>query len=245
MSPAQLVAYCDPVSSSMPDGSEPNSNLEPSSRPWIGVAATLLSFVFSFGIGMVSNLATGADVGNIPKAAVWMAVAFLAVLTVIVGRVFRWNERLTEGIAEDSKQAFSSAVEQTVAALEKTLPTPEKSLEDEIAEVSGSLSRTVARLRQISDKAQAFEADVKDLVAKADAARATAKLHEEDARKIALLLGSETEQRIRSEINTLKVEHERQINLLRRSGNRMALWTFVGGVVLGIVGNIVVAVLIN
>lgn len=217
--------------------------MRPSGRQWIQIGGAI-----SITAGGVFALLTELAKESTAKMPIWVTWTLLP-LFVIAGVALTvltvWTERSAKQTAEDSKQAFSSAVEQTVAALEKTLPTPEKPLEDEIAEVSGSLSRTVARLRQISDKAQAFEADVKDLVARADAARATAKLHEEDARKIALLLGSETEQRIRSEINTLKVEHERQINLLRRSGNRMALWTFVGGVVLGMIGNIVVAILIT
>jgi hypothetical protein len=141
---------------------------------------------------------------------------------------------------ESAPIAFRAAAAQAVATIEETLPASEPSLEDEIADVSGSLSATVTRLRQVSQKAEAFEAEVKDLVARAEAEKATAKLHEEDARKIALLLGAETEKRLREEIDKLTAEHVRQIDSLRKSGNRVARWTFIGGAVLGVAGNIVV-----
>jgi hypothetical protein len=35
--------------------------------------------------------------------------------------------------------------------------------------------------------------------------------------------------------------HHPRIDRLRRSDNRMALWTFAGGVVLGVIGVVVVA----
>jgi hypothetical protein len=43
-----------------------------------------------------------------------------------------------------------------------------------------------------------------------------------------LLLGAEMEKRFQEEIEKLAVEHNRQIEALRRSGNRTALWTFAG-----------------
>jgi hypothetical protein len=151
----------------------------------------------------------------------------------------------TRETANRSNEAFHAAAERAVAALEETLPASEPTLEDEIADVSASLSQTVTRLRQISNKAEASEAEVRVLVDRAEAAKVTASLHEDDARKIALLLGRETEERFRTEIVKLAEEHNRQTEELRKSGNRMALWTFVGGVALGVIGNIVVALMVR
>lgn len=164
----------------------------------------------------------------------------------LIASVFTWySERRSAARAEQSYRTFKAITDRAVAAVEETLPQAKPSLEDEIADVSRSLSSTVARLRHISNKAEAFEAEVKDLVARAEAAKATANLHEDDARKIALLLGSETEKRFQEEINKITREHNRQIEILRKSGNRMAIWTFVGGVVLGVIGNIMVALLVQ
>lgn len=55
----------------------------------------------------------------------------------------------------------------------------------------------------------------------------------------------ELDQQLRSYVLYLRDEHRRNIEHLQRSGNRIALWTFAGGVVLGILGNVVVAVLMN
>lgn len=204
-------------------------------------ASTAAGILIALVLGVLGNIAM-EQAASIPPYLAWILTALVTVGAIAVNF---WSERSAKQTAENSQLAFDAVAEHAVAALENSLPTPEKSLEDEISEVSESLSQTVARLRQVSDKAQAFEVEVKQLVARADAARATAKLHEDDARRIALFLGSETEQRIRSEIDTLRAEHERQINVLRRSGTRMALWTFVGGVVLGVIGNVVVALLMG
>jgi gas vesicle protein len=204
----------------------------------------IVSFVGAVGVSLLTNLATEVP-RDLPP---WIGSAFgvsavvLAVVSVLIGDR---AGRSTRETAKQSNEAFHDAAERAVAALEATSPAPEPTLEDEIADVSVSLSQTVTRLRQISDKAEAFEAEVKALVDRAEAAKATASLHEDDARKIALLLGLETEERFRTEIAKLTEEHGRQIEKLRKSGNRMAMWTFVGGVALGIIGNIVVALMVR
>src|SRR5262249_33560232 len=133
-----------------------------------------------------------------------LVIAILGVIFASVGWFIRPSTRET---VKRSNEAFYAAAERAVTALEETLPASEPTLEDEIADVSASLSQTVTRLRQISGKAEAFEAEVKALVDRAEAAKATASLHEDDARKIALLLGRETEERLRTEIANLAEEH--------------------------------------
>lgn len=53
----------------------------------------------------------------------------------------------------------------------------------------------------------------------------------------------ELDQQLRSYLLLLRDEHREQIEHLERSGQRLALWTFAGGVLLGFLGNVVVAVL--
>jgi hypothetical protein len=69
----------------------------------------------------------------------------------------------------------------SACSIEETLLPPTPKLEDELAEVSGTLTATVGRLREISAKAEAFEAEVQELVKRADAAQAAADLSEEQA----------------------------------------------------------------
>ncbi|MBG0567245.1 hypothetical protein [Actinoplanes aureus] len=139
-----------------------------------------------------------------------------------------------------SKEAFRAAADRVVTSVQPA-PTAEASLDEELAEVATSLTTAVSRLRQLSARAEAFEAEVQALVTRAEAAKATASLHEEDARRIAQLLGAESESRLRHEIAKLTTEHNEQLDKLRRSANRSALWTFTGGVLLGLMGNVVVA----
>ena len=60
-----------------------------------------------------------------------------------------------------------------------------------------------------------MQIEVRDLVVTADAAKAAAALHEDDAKKIALILGTESQARLDAEIEKL-----------RRSIDRTALLTF-------------------
>lgn len=176
-------------------------------------------------------------------------LALLALVGIIAFATLAFRAAIRADIRLRASEArFKTAVRSAVTSIEETLPgavPAQASLEDEIAEVSASLAATVRRLRQISDKAEKFEAEVRALAARAESARATAKLHEDDARKIALLLGSETETRLRQEIDKLAAEHAQQIESLRSASGRGTLWGFVGGVVLGWVGNVLVALIMG
>ncbi|MGW5669354.1 hypothetical protein [Micromonospora sp. NPDC003776] len=109
------------------------------------------------------------------------AVAGLISLVVAaVGNYLRNRTRAVSRVLEERYQAAATDVLETVEQLQPERPSP--SLEDEIAEVSGTLATTVTRLRDLSAKAQAYEAEVRELVKRADAAQATAQLNEEQAR---------------------------------------------------------------
>ncbi|MER5701448.1 hypothetical protein ABT023_05745 [Micromonospora sp. NPDC002296] len=134
---------------------------------------------------------------------------------------------------------FHDALDQAIASVERSLPQPAPSLEQEIADVSGTLAQTVTRLRDISARAEAFEGEVRKLVERSEAAQVVAQLNEDQASKISLLLSERTEQSLKDEIEKLKVANAEQAEQQRRSGTRLALLTFAGGVVLGVVGNVV------
>jgi hypothetical protein len=53
-------------------------------------------------------------------------------------------------------------------------------------------------------------------------------------------LGERSAQELRAQIDKLMEEHSRELAALRRSGTYFGLLYFVGGVVLGVVGNVVV-----
>ncbi|GIM92245.1 hypothetical protein [Paractinoplanes toevensis] len=56
---------------------------------------------------------------------------------------------------------------------------------------------------------------------------------------------TEFDRKMRVYVLFLRDEHRLQIDRLQRAGNRTALWTFLGGAVLGVLGNVVVAVLMG
>lgn len=56
---------------------------------------------------------------------------------------------------------------------------------------------------------------------------------------------TESDRQLRSSILSLRDEHRQQIERLQRSGNRITLWTFAGGVVLGTLGNVIVAIFMD
>lgn len=187
-------------------------------RWYIAIAA--VSALAGIASAVLSNLDRFQEVisGANTTAVVAGAGLVVTVSALVVDLVFWQGNRQSDQAAERSREAFEEVAEQVVSSV---------SLEKEASDVSASLAAAVTRLRQVSTKAEAFEVEVQDLVSRAEAAKATAGLHEDEARRIARVLGA---------------EHHHQIDELRRSGNRMALWTFIGGVVLGIIGNIVVAV---
>ncbi|WP_433535784.1 hypothetical protein ACQPZK_28120 [Micromonospora sp. CA-249363] len=171
-----------------------------------------------------------------PTPVEWSLIAGAAVLAVLGVTLIVLKSR-TERI--EAAARFRDVAAKAMASVERTLPPPLPSLEDEIAEVSATLSKTVKRLRDISTKAEAFEDEVRELVERAEAARTIAELNEDQASKISLLLSERTERSMKAEIEKLKTAHAEQAEQQRRSGTRIALATFAGGVVLGVVGNVV------
>lgn len=153
--------------------------------------------------------------------------------TLVVELRARRAARVAEAAAAAEYAAVSTRVHD-VLDQPKAPPT----LDEELHEVSGTLAKTVARLHEISDKAQAFEDEVRQLVEKAEAAKATANLHEEDAKKIALLLGAETEARLKADIEKMQEAHTNQVNLLKKAGNRTAWIAGILGAIVGFGGNL-------
>lgn len=132
---------------------------------------------------------------------------------------------------------FQEAIKAALAVVKENRP-ESPSLEQEISDVSQTLTQTVTRLRDISVRAEAFETEVRTLVERAEAAQAVAQLSEDQANKISLLLSERTEQQLKDEIEKLKAANAEQAEQQRRSGTRLALWTFAGGVILGVLGNV-------
>jgi hypothetical protein len=181
----------------------------------------------------VISIFEGFGTSALVEGTLTAGVALVAVLGLAVA--------VRKSRAERIKAAarFRDVAAEALASVERTLPPPLPSLEDEIAEVSNTLTETVTRLRNISTKAQAFEGEVRELVERAEAARTIAELNEDQASKISLLLSERTEQSMKAEIEKLKTAHAEQAEQQRRSGTRIALATFAGGVILGVVGNVV------
>jgi CRISPR/Cas system CMR-associated protein Cmr1 (group 7 of RAMP superfamily) len=154
-------------------------------------------------------------------------------LTALTGGAVAARTMQTEAAAK-----FEAAAEEALATVKSSLPSHGKSLEQEISDVSDALIQSISKLREISENAQAFEGEVRALVERAESAQAMAELNESQASKISLLLSERTEQRLTDEIEKLKVAHAEQADRQRKSSNRVALLTFVGGVILGVVGNV-------
>ncbi|MET8044858.1 hypothetical protein ABZU25_28825 [Micromonospora sp. NPDC005215] len=133
---------------------------------------------------------------------------------------------------------FEAVAEEVLAKVERSLPAHGQSLEQELSDVSNTLTQSISKLREISHKAQAFEGEVRTLVERAESAQAMADLNESQATKISLLLSERTEQHLKDEVEKLKAAHAEQADRQQKSSNRIALLTFVGGVILGVVGNI-------
>lgn len=199
-----------------------------------------LVIYISGSLGLATALAPLSRTADEP----WrLAVAGLALVALVAGL-----HLITTGMRRARAAAraeWTKAAGEAVARIEETLPPPAPKLEDEISEVSGMLTTTVGRLRDISSRAQAFEAEVQDLVKRADAAQAAADLSEEQASKIALLLSEQSRRDLLDQVDKLTAAHDQQIERLSRSSTRMAIITFVGGVLLGALANILVAALMN
>lgn len=138
--------------------------------------------------------------------------------------------------AERNAKRAQQELQTSVTTLEKE--SQPSSLDEELGEISTALTANVARLYNISERAKAFEVEVRALVDKAEVAKAAAALHEEDAKKIATLLGAETQARLSQEIDRLAEAHARQIEALKKSSNRTAWATFVAGAIMGFGVNI-------
>jgi hypothetical protein len=166
----------------------------------------------------------------------WSLIAGSATLALLTVALIIMRGRVERARAT---YRFQEAAAEALSAVERTLPQPAPSLEQEIADVSNPLTQTVTRLRDISARAEAFEGEVRNLVDRAEAAQALAQLNEDQASKISLLLSERTEQSLKDEIEKLKDANAEQAEQQRRSGTRLALLTFAGGVILGVVGNVV------
>jgi len=121
---------------------------------------------------------------------------------------------------------------------------PGTALEEEIGQALDMLSDVADRLSAASANAREFESRVRELVDQAEAAEATNRILGDDAAKIGALLARQTELIINEKLDQLALFHAQQTKELRRSGKRTAWFTFVGGVLLGWLGNVVVPLLV-
>lgn len=169
--------------------------------------------------------------------------AFALTMSAMAHWVLPWLERRQTRELEDSTARVQRNMQ--IIFHQATADRPPPTLEEEISNVSGTLTRTVTRLRDISVKAKAYEAEVHELVRHADAAQAAAQLNEEQAQKIALLLTSQTEQKLKEELDKLTKAHQEQIDGLKKAGSRTAWITFVLGAVIGFLLNLLTAYLMG
>ena len=170
---------------------------------WVGVPAMIS------GLGAWAALAdakTGWTVASAATAAVIGAFG-----PSLVDRFTKRQLRPTE----ERAKAARATLDQAVDRLAVSTSTP--SLDEELGEVSATLTATMARLHDISERARAFEDDVRQLVKRGEAARATAQINEEAARKIAQILGEETGMRIKTEVDRLTEAYDAQIDALKKS----------------------------
>jgi len=174
----------------------------------------------------------------------WLLISFGGILVLLgLGAIVLLVMRRKEN--EDLDNEFAATAASAITSVEATLRPSQPSLEEEIFEVSKTLFGTVSRMREIIGKAVAFEDEVRLLVRQADAARAAASLDEEQARQISVILGERTEQKFKEEIRKLTTTHAGQVEKLRKSGTRTALWTFIAGSVIGFLLNILAGLIVN
>lgn len=145
--------------------------------------------------------------------------------------------------ADAARQRARHELDATITGLAPSDAAP--SLDEELGEVSQTLSATMTRLHDISERAKAYENEIQGLVEKAEIAKAAAALHEEDARKIAILVGAESQARLKEEIDRLSEAHTKQIDALKKSGNRTAWITFIGGAIVGFGVNILTTLMMS
>ncbi|MEE6260975.1 hypothetical protein [Plantactinospora sonchi] len=172
------------------------------------------------------------DTGEKVAGVLGVVSSFVAV--VIAARMLRSELKMSRALRAE----FQSDAAQSVKTVQETQSTPAERLEADMIEVSQALHVAFQDMRDIIVRAEAFEDGVRKLIIRADAAEATAKLNEEDARKISVILGARTEEKFKEEIEKLTAVHDEQMEKLRKSGTRVATWTFIAGAVLGFAGNL-------
>jgi hypothetical protein len=147
--------------------------------------------------------------------------------------------------AASAEAQFQAAAANAVAAIESTLPAGQISLDQEVAEVTSTLTAVVNRLGEISRKAEAYGNEVKRLIEQAEQAKAMVEINADTAGKIAHILGRETDSTLKAEIARLNQMHLDEVVKLGRAGNRIAWITFVAGAVVGFITNVVTTVLMG
>jgi hypothetical protein len=180
------------------------------------------------------------EVDGVEVAVALVILALVVVRQAITFVAFR-QQQLTA--AHESQASFRQVAESAVASLGTSLTPAEAPLEAEISDVSQALASNVERLRLLARRAEQFEAQLR-----ASGARIAAAGNADTTRGYTEMVGalrSEIKEQMRSHIDVLVSENGRQLDGLRRSGNRVEFWTFAGGVVLGTLANVVVALLIH
>ncbi|HZM82213.1 MAG TPA: hypothetical protein VFC19_41365 [Candidatus Limnocylindrales bacterium] len=194
--------------------------------------------------GLATNLALQANNGEsllLQGFLLFVAVGLaggVAAQALSSGRSIRGETTVAEA-------QFQEAAANAVAAIESTLPAGQLSIEQEVAEVTNTLTAVVNRLGDISRKAEAYGSEVKRLIDQAEQAKALAEINEDTANKIAHILGRETDSTLKEEMARLTRMHVEELGKLRRSGNRVAWITFVAGGVVGFITNVVTTVLMG
>ena len=191
--------------------------------------------------GMSASLAYEVE----EKHSLLRGFLILAGLVLVGGVAFRALSSGRKIWTAATEARFQIAAANVVAAVEGALPPAQPSLDQEIEDVTRTLADAVARLAEISRKAEAYGEEVRHLVAKAEQAKAAVELNETAARKIAQVLGREADSTLRREMAKLTEMHVRELSGLRRSGNRAAWITFVAGAAVGFVTNIVTSFLMR
>jgi septal ring factor EnvC (AmiA/AmiB activator) len=205
-------------------------------RPWRRPVIVVLGLFIGAGVGGCSSL--GSESGGSGNRTVQViSLALGSVLSLGQLAISLANWRATGKESADEARRSQEEIAKNLGALDESSTSP-PSLETELNDLSRTLSATVERLHGVSERAQAFEAEVRGLVEKADAAKAAAALHEDDARKIAVVLNATSQARLTEDIRKLTDAHDRQMARIQRSGIRMTWVTFVAGGVFGFVINL-------
>jgi hypothetical protein len=197
----------------------------PRTNQWVSLVAPAIPLILATAL-LSTAVAEGRSLDRIE---VFAAVTIFALVLLRQGIYLTANLR-----RGDTQASFDAAGNAMAATIEQAIPSAARTLEDEIAAVSHSLMSSFERLRLLGRRAEEFEDRVKLLITQAEEARSVAALSDNEAQRFRQLLSSEVGRQL-----------DPHIVGLRRSGNRVAVWTFVGGVILGTLGNVVVAVLMS